>query len=543
MADMGSQLAGNARGEEGVSVVAAVARWRATFVTVFVLLFALKFWLVITVQPLGDEAFYWQESRHLAWGYSDLPPLTAWLIRFGEALAGHGLFGMRWPFLLLGSALPWLTVAFARDAFGDARSGWQAGLLCLCLPLAGSLGVLALPDVPLTFGCMLAIFALWRAQQRKSLRNWLWLGVAVALCWLSHYRAAMLMLAGLLFLIGTAQGRPCWKQPGFWLAMAIGALGMVPLIVSNWQMRGAGLAFQLVERNPWRFHADTLVQPLEQAVVCTPLLYLLMLWAAWQAWRRRQQPGPWALVAFTALTFVLVYFVAGLFADDQRFRVHWPLPGYLPLLAVLPALLREIPGHRFQRIYVMAAVAIAAIAQLAGLLYLGLAAMPATAYRLGAASAFPTSLIGWRESADAAQILLRQKPSIVVADNFMLAAELDFQFDGRYPVYSLDSPLNTKYGRAPQLTLWNSDERALRATHANEQALLIVDERALRERERPAWLASLCTRLDDLQPVGRLSLFEGRKQLAFYRGRVMEPTSATTQSPAQCVAWRDASAN
>jgi 4-amino-4-deoxy-L-arabinose transferase-like glycosyltransferase len=107
------------------SVVAGIARWRAAFVTVFLCLLGMKLVLAATLQPFGDEAFYWQESRHLAWGYSDLPPLTAWLIRLGESIAGHGLLGMRWPFLLLGSLLPWVLVAFGRRAF-DARTGWQA---------------------------------------------------------------------------------------------------------------------------------------------------------------------------------------------------------------------------------------------------------------------------------------------------------------------------------------------------------------------------------------------------------------------------------
>ena len=30
-----------------------------------------------------DEAFYWQEGRHLAAAYSDLPGMTAWLARLG----------------------------------------------------------------------------------------------------------------------------------------------------------------------------------------------------------------------------------------------------------------------------------------------------------------------------------------------------------------------------------------------------------------------------------------------------------------------------
>ena len=73
------------------SVAVGVARWRAVFLAGFVMLFLLKRMLAATLSPFGDEAFCWQERRHLAWGYSDLPPLTAWLICLGENVAGHGL--------------------------------------------------------------------------------------------------------------------------------------------------------------------------------------------------------------------------------------------------------------------------------------------------------------------------------------------------------------------------------------------------------------------------------------------------------------------
>ena len=268
------------------SVAPGLARWRGAFLIAFAVLLIGKIAVAASLSPFGDEAFYWQESRHPAWGYSDLPPLTAWMIRLGEALAGHGVLGMRWPFLLVGSLLPWLVVAFARHAF-DARASWQAGLLCLVLPLAGSLGVLALPDVPLTVASMLALLALLRAMRDDRRGDWLLLGIALALCWLTHYRAVMPMLAGMVLFVLTPRGRQQWRRKGFWLALAVSLIGLVPLAISNWQQRGAGVAFQLVERNPWRFHADALVQPFEQAVACTPLLYILLLWAAWRSWRRR----------------------------------------------------------------------------------------------------------------------------------------------------------------------------------------------------------------------------------------------------------------
>ena len=523
--------------DEG-SVAVSLVRWRAVFVAGFLALLLIKLMLAATLSPFGDEAFYWQESRHLAWGYSDLPPLTAWLIRCGEAVAGHGLLGMRWPFLLIGSALPWLVRGFARHVF-DERAGWQAGALCLALPLAGSLGVMALPDVPLTVAIMLAVLALARAMEADRWRDWLLLGVALAVCWLTHYRAAMPMLAGLLLCAVTPRGRQQWRRGGFWLALGVAALGLVPLLISNWQQHGAGVAFQVVERNPWRFHADALVQPLEQAIACTPLLYLLLLWAAWRSWHRSREAGaPWDLIAVVSLSFIVIYFVLGLFADDLRFRAHWPLPGYLPLLAALPVLLRERTGWR--KGWLVAAFILAVAGQFGGLLYLGMAAHDGGARALAGVKAFPARFVGWRESGDAARELMAQHPGVLVADNFMLAAELDFQLDGAVPVYALDSPLNVKHGRAPQLAIWQRDETALRRAHAGEPMLLVVDEKALLVRERPDWLRTLCSRIVQPQPLQRLDLFDGRRRIAFYAGRVPAQAPIVAHGDDQCLVWRQA---
>ena len=503
----------------------------------FAVLCMVKLMLASTLSPFGDEAFYWQESRQLAWGYSDLPPLTALLIRLGESVAGHSVFGMRWPFLLIGSALPWLVRAFAREAF-DERTGWQAALLCLLLPLGGSLGVLALPDVPLTVAIMLALLAWMRAMDRDYLRDWLLLGVALGVCWLTHYRAAMPMLAGLLFCLLTRRGRAQWRRPGLWLALVVAALGLIPLLISNWQQRGAGVAFQLFERNPWQFHADALVQPLEQALACTPLLYALLLWTAWVSWRRRDEGRPWDLIAMVSCSFIAIYFVLGLFADDVRFRAHWPLPGYLPLLAALSVLLRD--RAPWKRTWLLAAFVLAAAGLLGGLGYLGLAASNDGARVLAGVKAFPARFVGWRESGALARELHATHPGVLVADNFMLAAEIDFQLGGSVPVYVLDNPLNVKHGRAPQLAIWQRDETSLRRLHGGEPMLLAVDEKALRVHEREDWLRSLCGRIGQPAPLSRLDLFDGRRRMAFYAGSVPAALPVTASSDDACLIWRRA---
>ena len=518
---------------ERSSVAVPARSWRGVFLGVFVVSLAIKLVIAGTLSPFGDEAFYWQESLSPAWGYSDLPPLTAWLIALSERCFGHGLLAMRLPFLLIGALIPWQVGAIARRYGGEVER-WQGATFAALLPLVGSLGVLALPDVPLTFAIVLATQGLLAALDRNSLRDWVLLGVGLAIAWATHYRAAMPMLAGLVFLVATPRGRMQWRQPGFWVAMGIATLGLLPIVLYNVSARGAGVAFQLVERNPWQFHADALVQPIEQAVACTPVAWAVLLWGLWCAWRQRTRP-PFDALAVIAGIFVVGYFGLGLFADDIRFRAHWPLPGYVLLCAILPLLLRGA-GRAWRRI-ALGGFALAGIGLATGFAYLGLAASANGAATLSHLKAFPSLFTGWRESAAAVQMASGPE-DILVADNFMLAAELRFQLGGSHVVYSLDSPLNVKHGRAAQLATWGLDEAGL-ATHAGRRVLLIVDETALREREVKAWLGSVCARVVVGQPIARVGGFDGRRRFALYQATARSKRGAPG-NPDDCVVWTNA---
>lgn len=488
---------------------------QTAFWVAWTVVLAAKFLLAMQLAPFGDEAWYWQESRHPGWGYSDLPPATAWLIALGEAVGGHGTLGMRLPFLILGALLPLQIVRLGQRLFG-ANDGWYAGLLTLALPLTGTLGLFALPDVPLTMASVLALSAFERAAATGRLRYWLILGIALGVAWLCHYRAAMLMLTGAVFLC-MPRGRGLWRAPGLWVALALSLLGLAPTLFFNAMHGWVALGFQVVERNPWSFHADALVQPIEQALVCTPLFYVLLLWAAWRCVRRMREGAPYDLLAVSALVPILGYFVLGCFADDTRFRLHWPLPGYLPLLLLLPAMLREL-GAPLQRLLRWSAFGMLTLGSACAFAYLTLAALPDGAMLLAGAKAFPEHMVGWREAvAKTRELLATRDESLLVADNFMLAAELDFAFDGTRPVYVLDHPINTKHGRAPQLAQWQRDESALRELGLRK-ALLIAEPSARRERERAAWMQSLCRRLAGLRPEASLDLYGGRTRLRWFSG-------------------------
>ncbi len=123
---------------ERSSVAVPARSWRGMFLVLLTVSFIAKVVIACTLSPFGDEAFYWQESLAPAWGYSDLPPLTAWLIALSEGVLGHGLFAMRLPFLLIGACVPWQVAAIARRYGGDAER-WQAATFALVLPLVEAL--------------------------------------------------------------------------------------------------------------------------------------------------------------------------------------------------------------------------------------------------------------------------------------------------------------------------------------------------------------------------------------------------------------------
>jgi hypothetical protein len=125
----------------------AASRWQTAFFVAWSFSQIVRIVLAANLAPFGDEAWYWQESRALDWSYSDLPLATAWLIRLGEAVFGHGVLAMRAPFLLLGALLPLVLIRTGNRVFGSPV-GWQAGLLALALPLLGTLGIFALRMCP-----------------------------------------------------------------------------------------------------------------------------------------------------------------------------------------------------------------------------------------------------------------------------------------------------------------------------------------------------------------------------------------------------------
>ncbi len=474
----------------------------------------------------GDEAFYWLESRHPAPAYDDVPLLAPWLVRLGTAIGGHAEWAVRLPFLLLSLPTAWLAARIGGAVIGR-RFSPLAGTLALLLPLFAANGLLAVPDVPLTLAVLICVEGL-RRMAVGAPGAALWLGFGLALGWWSHYRFLVPLLAAGLWLLLHPVGRSLLRRGALWGAGIAGnAVGLAPLAWHHWRAGGAGFGFQFVDRHPWAFQSEALFDLLLQAAVATPLLFLLLLAAALKPARREGDRAA-AVVAGVGLAIVALYLLLAPWVDTERSRLHWPMPGVLLCALVAPRAIAAA-GPRLRWAWEMA-IALAAATLGAGCVLLW--ALATEPVRLAPGALYLHGFTGWREAAEESQQALSALPpgTPVVADHFMLAAQLAFAFADARPVYSLDHPLNAKHGRQGVLRRMERDQQAFARRPTWTPFLVVMEESATRLRQRPEWFRSFCQRHPRARLAFDRSIDDGRKRLVGYV--VGEPDAPACLPPA-----------
>lgn len=506
---------------------------RAAFVALWCALLLLKAVVAARLPLFVDEAFYWQESRHLAWAYSDLPGLTAWLIRLGTTVFGEGTLALRMPFLLLAALAPWLVVRITAREFGE-RLGWLAGIATLLLPLSGSLGLMALPDTAMVVATLLCLDAGARLLRGVGYGAALQLAMGLAIGALSHYRFAAVIGVGALALLALPQGRQALRDPRLWIAVAFGLAAWTPLLAWNFENAEAGLRFQLVDRHPWAWQADGFWFIAIQALLATPLLFGALLWSGWRG--AFDQRDPVRFIALSGSLVVLGFFVLGFFADTERVSFHWPLPGLVALLPLLPALLLRWP--RWLRVLAWASAGVGLAAVLG---YYALVSVPELRARTAALKWYPSNFAGWDVLAEGVREVRAGMPADtrIVADNFKVGAELGFALDDPR-IEVLEHPVNRQHGRAPQLRLW--DLEATGAVDRGGPVLLVIAASEIEYKYLLLRYHALCRRFGPLPPPRVLNVDHGRSRFLLFAidGHARDPGAACTLPS---LAWIDAPAS
>lgn len=419
--------------------------------------------VLATVTPLSfDEAYYWQWSRHLAWGYYDHPPMIAYLVASGTRLLGAHELGVRLVPLALTLATAWMIGRLARDYWGTMRAGLWAMACALFVPLFAVGGIITTPDVPLLFFWTATLLLALRALRRARTIDWLLAGTAAGLGLLSKYSMVLLLPALLLALLASSRGRQALKGVGPYVAMLSALVVVLPTVFWQFGEGGAGLLFQL--QHGLGSGAGGSIEPpgaagfarflASQALLVTPLLFGLLVWALVRA--VREYPGAPAAPANTGLDRQVVrpFLVYAALVPAAAFALasflaesggNWSAPIYATGFVLLGGELARLAARRavrWQRALTWAAMGLAASVSV----YVHIESfMPLYPYRVGPL----TTTAGHREFARWAEELMAQhSPSDaarIIASDYKIASVLAFYMRGQPQTYD---PFEQKSGSA-----------------------------------------------------------------------------------------------
>jgi hypothetical protein len=303
-----------------------------------------------------DELYFLACGEHLAWGYVDMPPLTAaqaWLTRglFGDSLLSIRLFPA-----LAGAGLVLLTGALVRELGGRRFAQGLAALAVATAPgylLAASYLSMNSIEPLVWMGCALVLMRLIRTGDTR-----LWLPFGV-LAGVGLENKDTMLLFGFALVVGlllTAERRVMGNR-WFLLGGVVAFLIFLPNLVWMIQHHFPHLEMlanirrngRNVELSPAQFMA-------QQFVFTGPLVGPIWLAGLWRLLAAR------AARPYRALGLAYVVTIAVLLAVHGR--VYYPLPAY-PLLfaagaAALEAWLARPGLGRVKPVYATAVALVAA---------------------------------------------------------------------------------------------------------------------------------------------------------------------------------------
>jgi len=514
----------------------------------FAAILGLKLFFAAQLDLYSDEIFYWLASQHPALAYSDLPFMAALLAGLGSTIFGDTAIAVRALFIVMGTLIPGLVFWIAKPLVGREQA-WEASLFSLCLPLCAFLGLLAVPDVALLFFGLLFIGSLERATRLSSIRFWVLAGCAAALGISTHYRFAVYLVSGFVYLLVFADQRKHWLEPGIWIAAALLAVGFYPMLDFNFNNDLGGLDYHLLARHPWAFQSEGLLHPLKQALLVTPFLYILLLIVLFrQLSASRDGDSRKGLIAIFAAVNLGVYWVLAPWTDSTRTSIHWPLSGYIPLLVYLPETLRylqETLEPRFSRAHVRkligGALGIGFAGSLIALLGIGSQSFHSALQPLVGNDLLSTKMVGWKAFNEKLTELLESgklPPSaLIVTDNYYTGAQIELA-QGLRDVYNIDINKAVGDGRAIQFSLWQKDINAL-GNRAGHSALFIVEDSTQTVTDKIKTLRRACNEFARIDYLEQLFLLDGAKQYSFYVAHNIGAASTDQPCPLPSLPWVD----
>ncbi|MEQ1567687.1 MAG: glycosyltransferase family 39 protein [Myxococcota bacterium] len=251
----------------------------------------------------GDELYFVECGRHLAFGYVDHPPLIPWIARVADDLGG-GLLLLRLPAIVAGTGTLALTALIVREWGGGVWAQLVALLALLVAP--ANLRMAAMLDIPVVevFLCTCAAYFVVRARARGESWPWLAAGVALGLGVMAKHSSGLWGAALALGLV--AVDRRAFASPWPWVGAGIAGVLVLPNL--GWQVQHDNATLEFLHT----LRGEVLAEQGRLLFVAGQLLYFHPLaapvWLAGLGWAftaRGEPARPFALL-FLVMFIVLL---------------------------------------------------------------------------------------------------------------------------------------------------------------------------------------------------------------------------------------------
>lgn len=305
------------------------------FFTFIILFFLLRLVFMINANLLVEEAYYWNYSTHLDFGFLDHPPMVAWVIKLGTLIFGANEWGVRF-----GSMLCWILTtyfSFKLTNLIQKGAGIYAVALLSALPFYFIHASIITPDVPLILSWSATLYYLFQALVLNQSQKWYLAGVWLGIGLLSKYTMVLLGLSTLVYLIVEPSSRKWFIQKEIYLSLLIGLILFSPVIYWNATHEWASFLFQSTRR----FHDYYSFSFHELIGLMLVFLTPAGVFGGWVLFSRKhcsQLQIPIKTKCFLRVYTIIPLVFFSLFSFCHGIKVNWIGPSVLaiiPWLAIL----------------------------------------------------------------------------------------------------------------------------------------------------------------------------------------------------------------
>ena len=412
-----------------------------------VLLTLFRFWYDGQHELLQDEAYYWQWSRHLDWGYYDNTPLMAPVIRFFTILFGTNELGVRAGATVCALIAGLFIYLLAKRLLGPTVA-LMAVVLTNIVPLFAAGSVIMTQDPVQLALWAAALYVIQRATTDRP-KWWIGAGILAGLAAEAKLNALLLLPSVFLYLLLSPAARERWlRRPEPYLAGVIALAIFAPFVWWNHTHQDAFWIHihAMTSRSTGHDNVKWFLNFMgAQLGVLSPLVFLTYLYTLYDGGRRGIKEKDDA-VLFLWCPSVVVFAVTVVVAFRSKVEANWSVAAYVTGLILVAAVFVRCWEQRgiLGRLWVSVGVFLAAILTVAALfpaVVYGpyMAAHKPLPHGLGKLLSRTNELYGWQTLASR---ITQEKAAMggdpfVFGINYRMPSEAAFYLPGRPKTYAL----------------------------------------------------------------------------------------------------------